>query len=59
MQKAEAEAAIRTLIYQWARRLSESERRHPSYTAFRRWMNEQGYGHYANFRSVAGPEYDI
>lgn len=65
VKKAEAETAIRSLCYEWAR---ERDIRpdpnddplafHPSFSAFGRWMHEKGYGHYLRFRSTAGPEYD-
>ncbi|OHV63625.1 hypothetical protein LCM4576_29850 [Mesorhizobium sp. LCM 4576] len=58
MKKAEAEKAIRYLATQWANTLSEKEREHPSFSAFKAWIAANRYSGYLNFRSVMGPDYD-
>jgi hypothetical protein len=58
MTKPEAEKAIRRLCTEWARELSSEDLEHPSFDAFRTWLDAKGYGHYLTFRSVAGPLYD-
>lgn len=55
--KAESEKAIRSLATQWARtQPTRSDGNwHPSFIEFSNWLRSNGYGHYLEFRSVAGP----
>jgi hypothetical protein len=60
MKKSEAESAIRHLCHVWGDevgmpRAAESE---PSFFAFKSWVDQKGYGHYLNFRSVRGASAD-
>jgi hypothetical protein len=65
VNRGEAETAIRALCYQWAAERSirpnpnaDPREFHPSFSAFTRWMQEEGYDRYLRFRSTMGPEYD-
>ena len=60
MQKDECEKAIRQLCHEWAkvRGISSAPVDQPSFSDFKSWLNEKGYSHYLNFRSVTGPMYD-
>jgi hypothetical protein len=65
VKKAEAESAIRALCREWAEGRgirpdpnSDPLALHPSFSAFTQWVREKGYGHYLNFRSTMGAEYD-
>lgn len=60
MKKTECEKAIRHLCRVWGKekgvlRYPESE---PCFYEFKLWLRQKGYGHYLNFRSVAGADYD-
>ncbi|WP_156311844.1 hypothetical protein [Methylobacterium platani] len=59
-KKSEAEKAIRSLAFQWAKEINYIIKPgwYPSFTDFERWLNDKSYGHYLNFRSSAGPHYD-
>jgi hypothetical protein len=56
MKKAEAERSIRHLCHQWAeeRRLTQQQLECPSFSEFRRWLDEKGYARYLRFRSSMG-----
>jgi len=58
--KAECERAIRGLVRKWAnlKGILPGSAEMPCYSEFRSWVNGQGYSHYLDFRSVAGPSYD-
>ena len=58
MTKAEAEAAIRYLVHQWAAEQTAEQLRRPSFFSFKEWLSRKGYAHYLSFRSVTGAEYD-
>ena len=58
VKKNEAEQAIRSLSTKWYRTLSETDREHPRFGVFVRWMRENGYGGYLEFRSTMGASYD-
>jgi len=60
MKKADCERAIRHLCHEWAEttKRAAGELDHPSFSAFKSWLSSSGYGHYLNFRSTAGAEYD-
>jgi hypothetical protein len=60
MKKHEAEQAIRHLCHVWAREcgISELPVDQPSFPDFKSWLSGKGYGHYLEFRSVMGPNYD-
>jgi hypothetical protein len=58
MKKAEAEKAIRYLATQWANTLSEEDKEHPSFSAFKGWLAANRYSGYLDFRSVMGANYD-
>lgn len=55
--KAECEKAIRYLSTEWAKTQPDRHNSdwHPSFIAFCRWLDANGYGHNLNFRSVMGP----
>jgi hypothetical protein len=55
MKKDEAEKAIRYLCGEWAKELSPQDLEHPSFGAFRSWVEKKGYSHYFDFRSTEGP----
>jgi len=48
MKRTEAEPAIRTLVHQWAEAagIAVGSTEQPSFSAFRRWVEEQGYSGY-------------
>ena len=52
MKRTEAEPAIRTLVHQWAEAagIAVGSAEPPSFSAFRRWAEEQGYSGYLVFR---------
>lgn len=58
MTKRESEQVIRPLVGQWANSLSNEGRQHPSFSDFKTWLHDNGYGHYLDFRSVMGADYD-
>jgi hypothetical protein len=58
MKKAECEKSIRHLCHQWAEGLSDVEREHPSFSAFKTWLSQNHYSLYHNFWSTTGPDYD-
>lgn len=58
MNKRDSEQAIRYYAREWAKNLSNEERQHPSFSEFMTWLYNNGHGHYLNFSSVAGAEYD-
>ncbi|WP_133726916.1 MULTISPECIES: hypothetical protein [unclassified Novosphingobium] len=57
VKKSECEKAIRHLASQWADEVGvqPGQARMPSFSAFRSWLEQRGYGHYLSFRSVMGP----
>ena len=57
MKKSECEKAIRHLVSQWADEVGvqPGQARMPSFSAFRSWLEQRGYGHYLSFRSEMGP----
>lgn len=62
MRKSDAEPAVRSLCHEWARETdqqTEAPAFHPSISAFRRWLEDRGYGDYLNFRSTTGARYDV
>lgn len=60
MKRAECEKAIRSLVHEWAkaRGIPIPPVEQPSFSDFKSWLNQNGYSHYLNFRSVMGPEED-
>ncbi|WP_336966898.1 hypothetical protein [Sphingobium aquiterrae] len=56
MKRTEAEPAIRSLVHQWVKTagFAVGSVRQPSFSAFRRWAEEQGYSGYFVFRSTMG-----
>lgn len=56
MKRTEAEPAIRNLVRQWARAtgVAVGSVEQPSFSAFKRWADEQGYSGYFVFRSTMG-----
>jgi hypothetical protein len=56
MKRTEAEPAIRALVHQWAEAagIAVGSAEQPSFSAFRRWAEEQGYSGYFVFRSTMG-----
>lgn len=52
MRKSECEAAIRQLAHDWASGQPRSPGWHPSFTDFKEWLGNRGFGHYLDFRSV-------
>ena len=59
--KAEAKKAFPTLFGRWAQAAGIPARPtdQPSYSAFKRWARDNGYGGYFSFRSVRGADDDI
>lgn len=57
MKRTEAEQAIRVLVHQWAAStgIAAGSNEQPSFLAFKRWADAQGYGGYFTFRSTMGP----
>jgi hypothetical protein len=58
VKKSECERPIRSLAREWFDGLPAAEREHPSWTAFKAWLEGKGYSQYLDFRSRAGAEYD-
>lgn len=58
--KSECEKAIRLLCHDWRREagLRDVPAIELSFSAFKRWAETKGYGHYFDFRSVMGPHED-
>lgn len=56
MKRSEAELAIRALVHQWAAKagIEVGSSKQPSFTAFKRWAEAEGYGGYFVFRSTMG-----
>jgi hypothetical protein len=59
MKKEDARSAFTQMFNQWAATKSEEELAHPRFTEFCIWVQDNGYSHYFNFRSVAGSKYDV
>jgi hypothetical protein len=55
--KPESERIVRRLCHDWLVEQPEAKRDHPSFTAFRTWL-EGRYPGVFSFRSHAGPLYD-
>jgi hypothetical protein len=51
-EKDDSEQAIRTLCDKWAEGRPADPMRHESFYDFRSWLEQNGYSHYLNFRSV-------
>ena len=60
MKRSEAEPAIRHLVSQWATfaGVEVGSAEPPSFSAFKRWADEQGYSGYFVFRSTMGAQED-
>ncbi len=60
MKKDEAETAIRHLAHKWAEAtgVQPGAGKLRSFGAFRSWLDDKGYGHYLDFRSVRGASAD-
>ncbi len=60
MKKADAEQAIRHLCRVWVKEenVSHGPTDHPNFLKFKTWLGSNGYGHYLDFRSVAGADHD-
>lgn len=58
VKKDDCEKAIKYLCHEWAKATNPEDLAHPSFTSFKTWLGVNGYGHYLNFHSVAGPDYD-
>lgn len=60
VRKSEAEAAIRHLVGKWMKEtgVAKGQAEMPNFGDFKRWVRMQGFGHYLDFRSVAGADYD-
>lgn len=58
--KPDCEKAIRYLSTEWAKTQPGRYQTdwHPSFMVFCRWLEENGYSHYLEFRSVAGAHED-
>ena len=56
MKKAQAEAAIRSLIRQWCEQVRA--KKSGTFHDFLIWLRFKGYGHYLEFGSFADPERD-
>lgn len=56
MKRSEAEPGIRALASQWAQEtgVQVSSPEQPSFSAFRRWADAQGFGGYFVFQSTMG-----
>jgi len=59
MKKSECEDAFQQLFSDWGTSLSETQLSHPSYYAFKHWVQSKGYSRYFNFRSRMGADYDV
>lgn len=59
-KKDECESAMRHLISVWASEtgFKKESGDHPRFSVFKDWLNSKGYGHYLNFRSTMGADYD-
>ena len=59
-KKSECETAIWHLCGEWARIRGIPKRPdfQPSFDDFNSWLSQNGYSHYLNFRSLAGPNFD-
>ena len=44
-----------TKLAEWAKELSPKELEHPSFRAFKTWLEKKRYSHYLDFRSTEGP----
>jgi len=55
MKKAECEKAIRSLCHQWAAANPPGD--HPSFHAFKSWLEKNGRGQILKFRAVMGSDY--
>jgi hypothetical protein len=60
MRKDDCERAIRYLCTEWARErgIPRPPVNQPSFSDFKSWLANKGYGQYLNFKSVRGPESD-
>ena len=60
MTKGECEKAIRSLCGTWGaeKGITVPSTEVISFSEFRRWLDEKGYGQYLRFRSTLGPLYD-
>lgn len=60
MKKDDAKAGIEELCYRWAEEkgIPVPSIEQPSFSEFKTWLMAKGYGHYLDFRSMAGPGYD-
>jgi len=60
MTKAESEPKVRYLAGVWAKETGYIAKpgHYPSYSSFKSWMDAKGYGHYLQFRSRCGADYD-
>jgi hypothetical protein len=58
MKKSDAKPALHVLYRQWGATLTPAELEHPSFSAFKRWLSEQGYSRYLDFRSTMSADYD-
>jgi hypothetical protein len=54
MKKQQCEAAIRLLCRQWLKAVGHPDDR--SFSEFLIWLRFKSYGHYLEFKSVAGAE---
>lgn len=54
--KPEAKKAIRSLATDWFREIEPTDREHPNFSAFKRWLRERGYEGYLDFRSTEGAD---
>lgn len=56
VKRSEAEPAIRHLVHQWAAvaGVAVGSPNQPSFSAFKRWADQQGYSSYFVFRSTMG-----
>ena len=48
---------IRSLYDQWSAGLTPAERKHPSFYAFKSWLEAKGYSHYLKLRSRFDQEF--
>ncbi len=61
MKKSECEPAIRSLCHDWAKAIGMHEPPidQPSFSAFKSWLRENGYGHFLDFRSRMGSDDEV
>jgi hypothetical protein len=61
MKRTEAEPAIRHLVHRWAGAtgVEAGSDEQPSFSDFKRWVEEQGYSGYFSFRSTMGALEDV